>query len=751
MENNRTHSQSRQESFAAENPGTQPPEPEELDRPVRPEPLPDDWRRLPDDWRRRRRLPDDWWRCLRRGPVSGRYRGEMTAPNNGRYELVLRVDIDPRHANSPVMDRISGDVFQKYRFKWRGRIREWTVYRESWIVDDPSVNWEKCYVDIKGSVRYWKGSHPSTRIGIRIPWTTFRPAGPASVKFWETGNQTSDQYTCQRESSAFRDLTVEVDVCDSVDSAPVLPEYDTHAHNTRPPGLPQRTLTLEETYEEAGVDITVNPHHTVIDDSASQFNTWSVAELHDAMETHFSQYGGGWPKWHMWGVLAGDYDNSAVAGIMFDARAAYGGAGEPPERQGFAVFRNHSWFDDLPSGTPSNQAEAEAMRQYLYTWVHEAGHAFNFLHSWDKGRANSLSWMNYPYRVANFWNDFELRFDDLELLHMRHGDRDAVIMGGDAWATGGHLEDASEVPVNQMAPVEGSPPGELQIRSEGYFDPFEPKLIELRLRNLMGDFPMDVDRRLQPEYGNVTVFIRRPDDTIVRYKPVYHQIGESEMVTLDAPDRATEGEDRYSETVFIGYGKDGAYFDQPGEYEIRAAYQDRDDLRLVSNTHTVRVGGPQSREENRLMERYFTDEVGLCLSFNGSRSPHLEQGMEVLREVADQFEDTLAGAKAATTVAASLKKPFFSVRDGTLTEIEEAKPEEALQYTESARDIYQKREDKSLNIPYHELMRIRAELLKEVGEDEQARDEIETLRDDLADRGVNQPVLEDIEKFRDSL
>ena len=38
------------------------------------------------------------------------------------------------------------------------------------------------------------------------------------------------------------------------------------------------------------------------------------------------------------------------------------------------------------------------MRQFLYTWVHEAGHAFNFLHSWDKGRPDALSWMNYDWR-----------------------------------------------------------------------------------------------------------------------------------------------------------------------------------------------------------------------------------------------------------------------------------------------------------------------------------------------------------------
>jgi hypothetical protein len=120
---------------------------------------------------------------------------------------------------------------------------------------------------------------------------------------------------------------------------------------------------------------------------------------------------------------------------MFDA-AAFGGAGKAPERQGFAVFRKHQWFTNLPAGAPSNQDEAEAARKFLYTWGHEAGHAFNFLHSWNKNRPDSLSWMNYDWRYDNrngddsYWSNFRFRFDDEELIHLRHGDRSSVIMGG---------------------------------------------------------------------------------------------------------------------------------------------------------------------------------------------------------------------------------------------------------------------------------------------------------------------------------
>ena len=109
-------------------------------------------------------ISPDWWRCLRFGPVSGRYDGEMTSPNAGKYALELRVDIDILHANSPVLNRVSGDIYQVYNFNW-GRFKyKWRVYRESWIVDNPSVSWSRCSVGITGSVRYWKGFHLATGV-----------------------------------------------------------------------------------------------------------------------------------------------------------------------------------------------------------------------------------------------------------------------------------------------------------------------------------------------------------------------------------------------------------------------------------------------------------------------------------------------------------------------------------------------------------------------------------------------------------
>ena len=437
---------------------------------------------------------------------------------------------------------------------------------------------------------------------------------------------------------------------------------------------------------------------------------------------------------------------------MFDAAAAFGGAGEPPERQGFAVFRDRQWFNDLVQN-PANDAQAEAMRKFLYTYVHEAGHAFNFLHSWDKNRPNALSWMNYDWRYDNlngpnsFWSNFRMRFDDEELVHMRHGDRASVIMGGDPWASGGHLE----APPGAMSQSEGTGPIELLLRSQEYFEFMEPVLIELRLRNLLDDLPLDVDTQVSPAYGGVAIYIRRPDGQIVEYDPIMCKLATPAIRTLQPPNQAAEGDDRYSEEVFLSYGKYGFYFDEPGEYLIRALYQGTGDLLIPSNVHRVRVGNPPSKEEDRIAQDFFSYEVGMSLYLGGSRSPFLSKGMDLLEDIADRYNDTLLGAKAAATVARSVARPFFRLQDSVMVKTHDAEPERALALTEPALEVYKSEEANALNIGYHRLVRGRAESLEALDENEKAKAELATLHDDLRARGVNETVLAEIKAHEENL
>jgi len=696
----------------------------------------------------------DWWRCQRVGPVSGRYEGEMISPNTGRYALDLRVDIDPSYANAPVMERVSADLYRVYSFRWFGKSYGWRVYQESWIIDAPVVAWHRCHVEISGEIRFWKGGHFVTTADINIPWGTSKAAGPAKVTLSTSSGQV-EVYECGRKSHAFREITLEVDICNSVNKAPTMPSYDTNLHNHRPSGLPQRTLDVREAYLEAGIDLTINPTHSIIDDSSSEFDTWSADELHDAMEQHFSQYKGTWPKWHMWCLLAGTYDSIGVGGIMFDAKAIYGGAGEAPDRQGCAVFRNHGWFNQLVAN-PTTQAQAAAMRKLLYTYVHEIGHAFNFLHSWDKARPDALSWMNYDWKYdqrngANeFWKNFEFRFDDDELIHLRHGDRSSVIMGGDDWASGGHLELTNDV----FADAEGQLPIELLVRSPGYFDFMQPVMLEFRLRNLT-DLALELDARLNPEFGGVVVYIQKPGGKMVQYSPILCKIATPETIQLKPlqKNEKNKGEDRLSENVFLSFGVDGYYFDNPGEYLVRAVYHGGGDILIPSKVHRIRIGRPFEREEERIAQDYFNYSTGMALYLNGSSSPYLDSGMNTLQEIVERFPESRLAAQTKLTLAKNLQRDFFRIEEKKqqLKLYRPADPEKVLDLTQETLDQQKENAEIFTNLAYHEVRRMRVDTLAQMGEITEAKKEISQTVEYLKQNGVNGPVLDQISAYGEGL
>ena len=693
--------------------------------------------------------------------VSGRYDGEMSFPQPGRFALDLRIDVDRAVDNSAVTNRVSGDFYQVTQTVLPGQpARISKTYLESWIIDDPNVTRSIDHIDIEGSVRFWTGVHPATTAAIEIVWHDLQATPTGTIKFTETGSE-HRIFTCRRSSESFRSVTLEIAVCSSVNAEPLRPSYDTRWHDNRPTNTIARALTIETSYREAGVDLSINPNVTIVDDSNPQFKSWSIAELHDALESHFSLFGQPWPNWALWGLMAGAYEDSAVGGIMFDAAAASGGqGGNEPERRGFAVFRGHAWFDGLIVGPPGNQLQAAAIRQFLYTWVHEAGHAFNLLHSWDKARPDSLSWMNYDWRYDQrngqdlFWKRFSFRFDDDELIHIRHGDRASVIMGGDPWSSGSHLES----PNLSMARIEGDAPIELTIRAQPYFDLMEPVLLEVRLRNLLTDASVIIDTRFAPEYGGIIVHIQGPDGQIEKYEPVVCAVGDPQPQKLAPSGLDQQGEDRFSRDIFISYGASGFHFDRPGEYRIRAIYQGHGDLLITSNTLRIRVGVPLSKEADRLAQDYFSDPVGLTLYLQGSRSPHLKKGFDVLQDVADRYKASLLGANTAIALAQGISRPFHRVeyeRAGggspKITLAASAEPNQALKMTSEPLKLMRESDDKLLNLAYARVVRRRAVYHEETGTVGQAKNELATLQRDLTSRGANPPVIQMYAKLQAGL
>jgi hypothetical protein len=693
-------------------------------------------------------------------PVSGSYRGNLTAPGGKVQRLDLRVDVDSRIREGAVLRRVSGDLFRIEKNALPGQPpKETEIYQESWILESPAVKSAGGATVITGVVRFWNGVHPKTSATIRIP---SQPAGaPAEVTLLRQASPPM-VFACAPMGMFFRSLHLELDVCKSVNAEPVLPRYGTHSVKQRPPNLSDRVLTLDRAYGEAGVEVLLrNEARTVVDDAA--ITAWTDAELHNAMEHHFSSYGGTWPKWEMWGLLAGEYENDLVGGIMFDYASADSGAGKAPERQGFAVFRKHFWFDDLVVN-PTTQAQFESARRFLWCFTHEAGHAFNLLHSFDKNRDDALSWMNYPdnydgiHGPGSFWKNFPFRFDDEELLHIRHGNRSSVIMGGDPWSSGGHAEappgsEQSRVPPGAMTSITGDVPLDLRVSSQGYFEFLEPVSIEVRARNLL-PVPMIINQSLHPELGSVTVYIRRPDGRIIEYSPISCKVAPDLPLTLAAAG-ATDGSDRHSRSVFLSYGRYGFYFDEPGQYSVRAVYHGPGNLLIPSNVQRLRVGHPKSARADRIAQDFFSYQSGAALYLGGSHSRFLSSGMDTLLSMIHDEKSSMAGAKTAARIARGVGLPFHDMdveRDGTeapqqpvLQRTTGGDTKLGLQLTELAMQSFQAIHSRELNISMERVVRTRAELLMRTGDEDAAHGAMVALAGYLRGQGVKQRVVEKVE------
>jgi len=678
-------------------------------------------------------------RCFRLGPVSGRYDGSSNTD-----ALDLRIDIDQINANSPILNLVSGDNYAVFSFQLPGRPRiHFRTYKESWVVEEPEITWKFCSVEITGTLKFWKAPERNNEsIKITVSWKNFALPKVATVQFFKRG-RLERTLSCDRKGSTLREVLLEVDICDSVNAAPILPFYNTHSHNTRPTLISNRDLTLEDTFREAGINLSLDSTNTIIDDSTATFNTWSVAELHDAMEDHFSSLSTN-QRWNMWGLLAGEFDNSGVVGIMFDAFGA-------PERQGFAIFKDHWIFDDLVAN-PNTQAEHAAMRDFLYTWIHEAGHAFNFQHSWSKSRPSALSWMNYPSEYDNingansFWEKFSFQFDEEELAHLRHGNKAAVIMGGDGFGTGGHVEEHADAAYFEP---DGPMPIQLDIRGKQVFEFMEPVSVELRLKNLL-DLEMDIDQRLNPEFGNVQLFIQRPNGQMSTYHPAVKQLALVDKKTLAANTNGQSGKDRVSKEIPIYYGKDRFYFDTPGTYKVRAVYNFFG-LPIPSNVMTIKIKYPNSAKEATLAQDYFSKEVGLSLYMNGSKSEHLAKGMACIQKVQQMAaKDSALAAKLAMPLSNALAQPFHKIalikNKKQVKQVYKGNPKEALDLLTTPVAYCIKNKQMHNNLFFEKAIHSKVDCFLDMNDKKEAKEELQLLNKHLSGRNVNQNVLSEIDK-----
>jgi hypothetical protein len=458
---------------------------------------------------------------------------------------------------------------------------------------------------------------------------------------------------------------------------------------------------------------------------------WSDSELHAAMVANFSQFANT-PQWKVYLLVATTHVDG-YRGIMFDASGTY-------QRQGCAVFY------DAIRGT-----DALSQRAQLRTYVHELGHAFNLLHSWQKNLASppaplgpnsgfgDLSWMNYDWRyqpggAAGYWAAFPFQFTTNEVIHLRHGFYRNVVFGGEPFAVG-----AADLDAEAFADrTEDNSGLMLELRAKPSFELGEPVVVELKLAttDLRGKL---VHRHLHPKDTLVSIAIRKPNGKTVLFRPLIdHCADGAASVLLTAENPAIY------DSAYIGYGKDGFYFEQPGTYRLRALYAAPDGSRVVSQILALRVRYPHSAADEDVAELLLGPDQGQLFCLLGSDATALRGGNDAFDLVLDKYPKHPLALYANLVKGMNAERDFKSLGSDKSLAVRSAQTGESIAKLTAVATA--SGGDKGIdNITLNAVMRTLAHAEKKAGDIDRAIATIDKMVGVFRKKGLNKRVLAGIE------
>jgi len=649
--------------------------------------------------------------------VSGRYRG-----TNGSFQLELRVDVD----GTRNLSKVSGDYYSIAGAT--------TAYFGSWIVQSPVVNVTATSVVVDGiATCSWNTSFTHAR--VTIPRNVFfQPPAAATITWFNAAGTQGATYVCGWESRALRTVAWEQD---SVVGAVPFVSYNTGSL-PQPAGSPARTLSVITAYAEAGVEVFAAGSANVISNAlAGPDAAWDESELHAAMQANFSLWADV-PQWKVYTLIATRFTRTDTRGIMYDYSDSH-------QRQGMAVF-----YDAIQGTDPASQ------RAQLRTYVHELGHCFNLLHSWDKNLANppqllgpngglgDLSWMNYTWKYqppppapggeAAYWASFPFQFTTNELVHIRHGMRPDVIMGASGFGTG-----AGEIDPMVFADRAVDHSGlALELRAAPAYALGEPVVVEIKLAST-GRGRLRTHGRLHPRDGLVQIAVQEPSSRVRAYRPLMPRCADvAEPVVL------SDEQPAIYDSAYIGYGQGGFTFEQVGTYRLRALYVADDGSPVISPTTTVRIRSPLTPADDEVAELLLSDGQGELLYLLGSDAPSLNGANQAMDELLDRH------AKHPLAVFGQLVKGFNDERtfktidaDKTLT-LRPARTGEAVRQLRSV--VASSAGDEGVdNITLNMVIRRLARAEVKAGDVEKATATLDQMPATFRKKGVKPQVLEVIE------
>jgi hypothetical protein len=640
--------------------------------------------------------------------VSGRYRSQDVG-----FQLELRVDVDGRRR----MNRLSGDFYSVSGGT--------TTYFGSLVVDSVSMTVTPSLVTVQGLGRYtWAAGAPVLR--VTIPRTRiFQRRSPATAQFLTASGSPGASYVCPFVSVYFRTVQYELDRVSDV-TTPVFASYNT---GSLPSGCPGRTLSVPGAYAEAGIEMQTAGIWDVVPVAEAGSNVkWSDSELHASMVKHFSLWADS-PQWKVWQLAAQSHEiGPGLYGIMFDQQGK--------QRQGCAVFHNGI------GGTTSDK-----LRLQLYTYVHELGHCFNLLHSWQKSyaqpptpnRPDSLSWMNYPWNypdggAATFWSRFCFQFDDLEVIHLRHAFRNNVIMGGNPFIVGSAVED----PEAFSNPIEDNSGLRLELRAKGSFALGEPVVVEIKLATT-DTRGVQVVKYLHPNEGFVQIGIKKPSGEVAVYEPLMEHCIAEGVTTLN------DKQPSIYESAFISYGKGGQYFDQIGAYQLRALYYAPGGSLVFSDVINLRVRSPHSDTDEEVADLLLGDEQGTLLYLLGSDSEFLKKGNEAFEKVLKDYPDHPLAVYPQLVKGFNAGRAFKTITEDKVLTVRQPRYSEAISLLSSVVDVSERGQGVD-NITLDTTMIRMANNQKTSGDSKGAKETAERMLDIFSKKSLRPHIMQLIEE-----
>ncbi|MEM6676468.1 MAG: acetyltransferase [Pseudomonadota bacterium] len=457
----------------------------------------------------------------------------------------------------------------------------------------------------------------------------------------------------EHEGNALRTLGLEVETEEGVAPLPAT-------------AINGRQYTMESVFAAAGYEIEQAGRNDVVPVAPEE--GWSEKQLdtlmHDLAQSDLNA--SGFALRMLWLSRS---NRRGLLGVMFDHRDAL-------PRQGFAVFAG-AIAERVPAGRRDTKL--------LQTAVHEAGHALNLAHRFERevGRADSLSPMNYDWRyrggqrVEQFWRDFRFAFDPDEVAFLRHGPLSAVTPGGDPfhsaryWADG----DGGYSPYLPEHPLPGWELGLLPPVAGPVFEFAQQVILGVRLVNRTGSPQALPEFLLDVKAGFLEIMIERERMGRRRlaphaFHPVAHRCFDLDdrrsIVTLP-PSGALE------QNLQLSFGSAGFAFAEPGSYRVTAVLRlpERDqrfERIAMSEPLRLRVAPPRTVEEDREALDLLDWDAGVYLGSGGAG--WLARTGERLLEIAERRlhkKATVRDPVAAGILRAAgfdALRPYYRLHDG---------------------------------------------------------------------------------------